>query len=527
MGVGSKINLDQAEAFTNAVDAEARRRGTKIVAQERGEIAAISSLEGDFVISNQNRAAVAWQYHRKDCETTRANGASDRRWLVWLSFAAILALGLALRLAWLPPRPEGDVLLIGNWSKFAAFQGLGALYDPQQYAVYTRDAGISGYLATPTIYPPFLMTLLAALGAAYRALAPTFTVSDPAFLLVLRVPALLADLVTVGIVFWLVGRRCTVRFGLLAAAVYALNPAIAYTSGWAGHFDSVYTLFLLLTFVAAVERRPGLAGVCFALAVLTKLQAGAVFLILAVAVYRLSGRSGFVRLTVGGAATTLAVLAPYLLLGALPDIIDSVFDSFGYYPYLSVGALNFWQLIAWINWGALHGKFLDSNPIFLMVTPRLLGLVLVAAVTAVLAASLWRRPNGDRVYLAAALQVFGFFFFATEMHERYFFPALALLAVALGRRLPTLLYIALSVTYFVNLYVLFWSWRPAGQVLWLGGAAVPLFSLLNGAIILLGIAAYIFPDQASRLAARLVNRRGWSAAAERGDPVYRGRSTAA
>lgn len=527
MGIRSKINLDQAEAFPDAVNAEASRRGTKIVAQERGEKAAISSFEGDFVISNQNRAAVAWQYHQRDCETTRSARASSRRWLLWLSVAAILGLGLALRLAWLPPYPEGDVLLIGNWSKFAAFYGLGALYDPQQYAAYTRDAGITGYLATPTIYPPFLMTVLAALGVAYRALAPTFTVTDPAFLLLLRAPALLADLAAAGIVFWEVGRRRTVRLGLLGAAAYVLSPAIAYTSGWAGHFDSVYTLFLLLTFVAAVERRPGLAGVCFALAVLTKLQAGAVFLILAVAVYQLSGRSGFVRLALGGAAMTLAVLAPYLLHGALPDLLDSVVDSFGYYPYLSVGALNFWQLIAWINWGALHGKFLDSVPVFLSVTPRLLGLGMVGAVSVVLMVSLWRRPDGDRVYLAAALQVFGFFFFATEMHERYFFPALALLAVALGRRLPTMLYIALSVTYFVNLYILFWSWQPAGQMLWLGGAAVPLLSLFNGAIILLGIGAYVFPDQAARLAARLLDRRERTAVAGPGDPVYGRRSTAA
>ena len=404
---------------------------------------------------------------------------------------AVLLAALGLRLGLVPTKAQGDILLIGRWCKFVTLHGMEEAYDVSRYAAFTHAEGVTGYLATPTIYPPFLINLLALVGHLYQALGADLQVTAPAFLYALRAPAILADLVMTVLIFRFVRQRAGRRFALAAAAAYALNPAIAYTSGWSGHFDSVYSLFLVLAVWAAARRQAAWVGLWSALAVLTKLQAGAVLPLLAIVLWRLDGWSALPRAGLAGLLTTAAVFAPFIGAGVVPQMITAVTTSFGYYPYLSMGAFNFWHLVSWLGWGTFHGRHPDLTALWLGLTPRDLGLVMLEVVTLLLAFSLWRKPTLERITIAVALQAFGFFLLATEMHERYSFPALPLLALYLGHRLPTVLYIGLSITYFANLYALFWSWQPLGNLLWLQGWGSLIVALLNGVLFGWGIWRFV------------------------------------
>lgn len=421
----------------------------------------------------------------------RMAGSAWRRVRIAGAVLFCLVLAVAFRLALVPPKGQPDDLLIGRWGKFAALYGTKEIYDPQRYAAFTRAEGVSGYLATPTIYPPFLINVLAVVGKAYRTVTHEIQVSAPSFLYALRTPAVLADVITALIVFALVRRHGGTRLAIVALVAYGLSPAIAYTSGWIGQFDSVYSLFLLLALLAVGTGHPVLAGICFALALLTKLQAGAILPIVAVALWRREGWSGLWRASAGAAATTAVVGATYIAAGNVPEVIDAVTDSFGFYPYLSFGAFNFWLVAGWIAVGLKNGRYPDTATLWLNLTPRDLGLLLLAVTTALIAYRIWRHPSLERITIGAAIQVFAFFLLATEMHERYIFPALPLLAIWLGRRLPTFLYIALSATYFVNFYVLFWSWQPLGYLLWLDGWSQVLVAVIN--CVLFGLALWWYP----------------------------------
>lgn len=304
---------------------------------------------------------------------------------------------------------KGHSIDIGTFSAWAghAAEGLLGFYSP-------------GYFAD---YPPGYIYVLWGIGKLRAWLELGW--ESKAFLTLLKLPAILADLATA----WVFYRAAIGRLGgwwpLAIAAAYALNPAVIADSAVWGQVDGVFTLFVLLG-VLWLERRPGASGAAFAVALLVKPQAlifGPVPLLwFADRLFR-QRQGGALRELMafagaGTAAFTLGVL-PFAAQDGPAWVIGKYASTLASYPYASLNACNFFALVG--------GNAVELSQNLLFLSFKTWGIVFLAAIVAFSAWIAWRRGAPSRfVYLAAFLPA-SVFVWSTKMHERYLFPALAML----------------------------------------------------------------------------------------------------
>ena len=422
----------------------------------------------------------------------------DRR--LWL----LLAVALAVRLVLMPLPDPYDADLTTFWLPWMAYgveHGLAQLYLQGQ---------------PPVNYPPLFLTLLLALGKLYRLISPDMAYG-PVQSALIKLPAVAADLVIAALLYRAASQivqdereiapspsmqrgrqqsspeasdvestspqtaRTIGSIPLLAAALWALNPATFYVSAYWAQVDAIHTLWMLVALLAAVAGRWGCSGLFMALALLTKLQAAAVLPLILVLALCYSWRA--VAWTLFGLFGTLALgLAPFALDGTLGAVRAVYLGAVGFYPALTVNAYNFWFLVQFAGLQLLDRLLLDTTRILGPVTLRWVGLVLIAGYTALILWMLWRgrlassaRSGQQRyslgrawltpeqrtvVLFAAGMLVFGFFSLATEMHERYALPALAFLAIPAAQDRRVLLpYLLLTGSICLNL-VRVLPWGP-------------------------------------------------------------------
>ena len=245
------------------------------------------------------------------------------------------------------------------------------------------------------------------------------------------------------------------RLGVAAAALFALNPATLYDSAYWGQVDSVITLAMLGAVLLMVARRPGWAGVVLAAGFLVKPQPVLLVPLMAWGVLSLSEISGAVRGALGALVMLAAGLAYFWFAGIGDHIVDIYRHLFQTGDQVSVSAWNMWW-IAYRN----RGNVAPWDVVFELgsmgVTIGQLSQLLLAGAVGLSLASVGPKPTMHRVLLSAAFLTFAFFMLTMKMHERYLFPALALLApVAILDRRWAVLYVALSVTFLLNLYSIY------------------------------------------------------------------------
>ncbi len=353
-----------------------------------------------------------------------------------------LLLALALRL-WLAP-------------------ARGHVHDLDQFKAWTEAALAHGplqvYSGSTANYPPLAMLPLMAMGAFYQALPIPDDADASLFTALLKLPTITADLLTTLIIFHLVRRRHDERAALLSATAYAFQPAIWYTSAWWGQLEALYTLPMLLALATLDRGRPGWAGGLLAAAMLVKPQAAVIGPVVALGSWRRHGWRGVARGALAAGLVALAVLAPLAWSGELPSLWAQLRASAGRQLFLTMNAHNLWYLLTFGrgSFAARHlpQPILDTEPILGPLNGWHIGLVLLAAWSLFVLWSWWRsrEDNSGSLYLPAAALVIGFFMLPAESHERYLFPALAMLAPLLPER-PAVrwLFAALGLTLMLNL----------------------------------------------------------------------------
>ena len=133
------------------------------------------------------------------------------------------------------------------------------------------------------------------------------------FRFLIRVPASLADIVTVLLVFELVRSRRSLNEATVAAVLVACSPVLIIVSGYHGNTDPVFLMFAFLSFYLLLNDRSAfVAGLAFAAAISVKIVPIVALPVLLLVAAR-SGRRRLLLFLAGGAALMVVLWGPVLL----------------------------------------------------------------------------------------------------------------------------------------------------------------------------------------------------------------------
>jgi len=354
----------------------------------------------------------------------------------------LLLFALAIRLVLLPS--------LGFHNDVSAFEAWAlALRDNPPWEFYAKT--------TFADYPPGYFVVLWAIGAFYGLLEHLHLIANAdnsyfALRLLVKIPALVMDMVDAVVIFAIVRRFASERLALVAAGVFAFNPATIYVSAYWGQIDSVSWGFMLLALWLAISsgdvpqqtvaRLTG-AWLAVGFSVLIKPQGALVAIVLLAFAFTAADADVRRRRLIG---TGAGIGAALVLTYAIATLFHGSFDPIGnaawllqryefgsnVYAYTSINAFNLY---------AIKQSFWQPDTVPLQVLgfaagpTWLWGIVLVLAATGLIVAR-YLQVRTDRAFLEAAMLVaFAFFALATRMHERYIFGAflLAFPLIAFGR----------------------------------------------------------------------------------------------
>lgn len=384
------------------------------------------------------------------------------------TYAALFAAAFLLRI--LAAAVSGgfgsDTACFAAWASRIYQLGPGGFYSPDVF----------------TDYPPGYMYLLYPIGALYEITGMTYL--SAAHLILLRLPAILCDLLCAGLLGLEAKRKASPAQVCFLCGAFLFNPAVILNSSVWGQVDSVFALTMLIMCLSLVHGRMLPAYIAFGAGLLIKPQAillGPVILLgfLRQAVFKdFSVEKLFMHL-----GQIFSVLLGMLLLClpfGLSNVWEQYFSTVGSYPYASVNAYNFWALLG-KNWASQEDLFLGLPLSFW-------GYLMIAAV--LLAAFLLsrRRPDSTDYPFLGAFLLIGIFLFSVRMHERYLYPAMPLLLLALVYRpLKRLFscYVGFSLLHFCNTFHVLFFYDPQNY-----DSTAPAILLISAGFLLMTLYLY-------------------------------------
>lgn len=385
-----------------------------------------------------------------------------------LIIISIFLLALALRMFLIPNRGfEADIAFWKSW-------GL---------AVYDHNA-IWSFLNTNNNYPTPFAYLLGFLVKFYSIFADPhnfnqyWSNANVLFLLVSKLPAILADLGIAVIILWIgsaSGRTKRLDFPILPTnfyflltILYLLNPVSLIDGALWGQVDALGVFLFLLACLSAFSKKPVLAGAVFMLSMMTKLQNmiyGPLFFLL---LWQLGGFESLVKAIAGALITFLGLNVEFLLAKKMDLVIASIINNYDYFPFLSLNAYNPWWIVSGGRGMQVSDKILSLG----IINAKTLGMILFStgyllAILTMLSKNYFGNITGDgrwgtptkgsprgfswgktpgrtrllimknegigqegrviepillHFFTALIIVCFSFFLFQTESHDRYAFP---------------------------------------------------------------------------------------------------------
>ena len=384
----------------------------------------------------------------------QSRSRSRGRWglLLVLLAGLICRGGLITQPGW-----EDDTRLFRAWASNLATYPLSEYFDQ----------------APSSNYPPLYLLVLKGIGhlEGFASAHYDLDIDRQALLdALIRVPSCLADLCIALLLFFEGRRIASSRCGVVAAALYFLNPVSIYNSAYWGQVDAVHSAFLLGALVATNRMRPAWTGIALGLALLTKLQSIAFAPLFLFDVYRWQRWRGVGVLMLGGLAAAACICAPFAVSGSLPTALKRGYvDVIGQYERLSINAFNPWYLTGTpdapdANVPAPLVRLVadgqdsvadDASP-WLHLTWRRISVLIYVTLVAVILSLYASKPGVASRALCAGLLGLVFFLALTEMHERYTHPVFALLPLwAIGNSWRERVYVAMSFLALLNvIYVM-------------------------------------------------------------------------
>ncbi|MBK9636878.1 MAG: hypothetical protein IPO63_03345 [Bacteroidetes bacterium] len=274
---------------------------------------------------------------------------------------------------------------------------------------------------------------------------------------------LIFDVVGVYFVFLLINEKLKdTKTSILLSLLILFNIAYLYNTMIWGQVDAIFTTFLFIAFYFSLHNKILLTILFCLLSINMKLQAIIFFpfigLILLPSLLRKFNIKSLFTWIVVPIILQFLILLPFYLQGDLEKVVAVVTNSVGTFPKVSLNAYNMWY------W------FIDDQPMGVLDTNKYCGLSyyqwgfysFIIAYTATLFPLLQNRVrllmkkqevdlSLNKLLLIATLIPIVFFFFNTQMHERYSHPMLIFAGTYAILNKKYLVYILLSISYFLNL----------------------------------------------------------------------------
>ena len=252
-----------------------------------------------------------------------------------------------------------------------------------------------------------------------------------------------------------VKRQAGVLLAILLNIAYLHNTII-----WA-QFDSVFSTILFASFLAAYREKILAASLLFLVALNFKLQAIILLPPLALLMIQRAHELSIRKIMTGATllfAAQAIIFLPFLLQSQVRRAMATVVGLSAESGYISLNASTLWQWL--IDGGSLrwmsdrieyHGTPLKQWGLFMVAFSYTVILFpMVKSAFLRIAGKPFRQASLDLILPVLALCVLAFFYFNTQMHERYSFPAflpLAAYAAVTGRWWP---YVIFSIAYLLN-----------------------------------------------------------------------------
>jgi hypothetical protein len=420
------------------------------------------------------------------------------------AFAFLLIGGLALRL-WIayvlfPDQGfAGDLGYHEGWMRVLDQVGPGGFY------VNVRDALPPGFL--------WILWPLSKLADVLPAL--TGMRFDEAIAALVKVPAIVADLLIAAVLYRVVGSWSGQRAGLIAAALFVFIPVTWYESALWGQIDSIGALLLLGAIVLLIGGWSEAASATAITATLVKPQFAIVLFVVAIVLLRrhlfapgsgplpilpawLRGldrtlqrrqltrpgghqegqiepwlvreqgplrllTSALVALVVG-----LILILPFDLETRAPGFVAGIplvrdvagllvlmAGELGHLSPLTANAYNAWALVGPdpLAAGGIAHWTDDSLKVIDGLSAFTVGILLLSGTGILVGWQLLRRDDRVSIVLAATIVAAAVFILPTRAHERYMFPAFALAApLAATSRSWRAWYVVIGIATVVNLH---------------------------------------------------------------------------
>jgi hypothetical protein len=381
----------------------------------------------------------------------------------------LCVVALCVRLPWLTfPDPVGDLKLSAERLSVLHANGLGGAY-----------AGGIDYL-------PLRLYILYGLSLIAPATSVIFSVPlPPETLVVLKIPALLADLATVALIYRWCRQRHSPRRAATITALYSLAPPIWINVAWWGQVDALLMLPLLGAVVLLDRAEGRWSWLCWAAALLIKAQAVVLTPLLVMVTLRQHGIKGLARGILLAAALLALACLPLLLAGQGNGLWLAYTDSVGRFTRVSEGAYNLWYLL--VNGARVE----DGRQALAGLSFRELGVILLGGATLLISlANIRRFDRLARAESAAALML-AFFMLPTQIHERYLFLSLAFLALCIAEDERFVLpYGILALTATLNILGDLSEFVPIAHV-YIAESRIPFAVAITNVLVLVGLLTHL------------------------------------
>ncbi len=291
-------------------------------------------------------------------------------------------------------------------------------FDAWSYDVF--NGGINTFYASEGFhdYPPGYMYVLYVIGFI-RHIIPF---SGGALYALIKLPAIICDMLIGYIVYKIAAKKYSSAISTVFAALWLFNPVSILNSAVWGQVDSVYTLFAVLTLYFLTEKKLFISYFMFAVCLFIKPQALILAPVLIGGIIENVILNDFsVKKLMTHIGTGLCAIAAIFLL-ALPfgigNVVDQYIKTVGSYPYHTVNAFNLWGAMG-KNWTGITSLSEILRNVFIVC-------ISLYSVFIVL-----KSKKESKYYFAGAITVIFVYMFSTRMHERYAFPAVVLMLLAL------------------------------------------------------------------------------------------------